>query len=118
MNLFHPNQQGLAVREAHGYANYLLFVEGKALGVIEAKRAGVSLTCVEAESARYAVGLPDSILAWILEQPLPFRNKCTGIETFFTNSLDPNPRSRRVFAFHRPETLAGWAQELVTLRQH
>ncbi len=59
MNLFHPNQQGVAVREAHlqtGYADYLLFVERKALGVIEAKRAGVSLTCVEDQSARYTVG--------------------------------------------------------------
>ena len=88
------------MREAHlktGYADYLLFVEGKALGVIEAKKAGVPLTGVEAQSARYAVGLPDTITAWIPEQPLPFRYESTGIETFFTNGLDPHPRSRRVF---------------------
>lgn len=120
MNLFDPNRPGVAVREAYlktGFADYLLFVEGKALGVIEAKRAGVQITGVEAQSARYAVGLPDTINPWIPEQPLPFRYESTGIETFFTNGLDPHPRSRRVFAFHRPETLASWAGELVTLRQ-
>ncbi|MEE9616846.1 MAG: DEAD/DEAH box helicase family protein [Anaerolineae bacterium] len=30
---------------------------------------------------------------------------------FFTDVRDPEPRSRRVFAFHRPETLAGWASD-------
>ena len=107
MNLFDPNRPGVAVCEAYlktGYADYLLFVEGKALGV------------VEAQSARYAVGLPDTMSAWIPGGPLPFRYESTSVETFFTNTLDPTPRSRRVFAFHRPETLAAWAQEPDTLR--
>lgn len=30
------------------------------------------------------------------------------METRFTNGLEPDPRSRPVFAFHRPETLAEW----------
>lgn len=38
--------------------------------------------------------------------PLPFCYESTGVETRFTNGLDPEPRSRNVFAFHRPETLA------------
>ncbi len=54
--------------------------------------------------------------AWRPELPLPFRYESTGVETFFTNGLDPDPRARRVFAFHRPETLAGWVQEPDTLR--
>ena len=41
--------------------------------------------------------------AW--RRPLPFAYESTGIETHFTNGLDPEPRSRTVFAFHRPETL-------------
>jgi type I site-specific restriction endonuclease len=56
MNLFDPSKPGVAVREAHlktGFADYLLFVEGKALGVVEAKKVGVPLSGVEAQSARY-----------------------------------------------------------------
>lgn len=67
MNLFDPNRPGVAVREAYlktGFADYLLFVQGKALGVIEAKKVGVPLSGVEAQSARYAVGLPDDIPAY------------------------------------------------------
>ncbi len=30
------------------------------------------------------------------------------METQFTNRLDPEPRSRRLFHFHKPETLAEW----------
>ena len=119
MNLFDPAQPGVAVREAYlrtGFADYLLFVEGKALGVIEAKKVGTLLSGVETQSARYAVGLRPPMRAWLSEMPLPFRYESTGVETFFTNGLDPLPRARRVFAFHRPETLATWVQEAETLR--
>lgn len=118
MNLF--ARPGVAVREAHlrtGFADYLLFVDGKALGVVEAKKVGTTLSGVESQSARYAVGLKSHMQAWIPSQPLPFRYESTGRRTFFTNTLDPEPRSRPVFAFHRPETLAAWAQESETLRQ-
>jgi type I restriction enzyme R subunit len=66
LNLFDPSKPGVAVREADlktGYSDYLLFVEGKALGVIEAKKVGVPLTGVEVQSARYAVGLLETITA-------------------------------------------------------
>lgn len=119
MNLFDPTQPGVAVREAHlqtGFADYLLFVDGKALGVVEAKKVGVPLSGVEAQSARYAVGLKPPMQAWRPEMLLPFRYESTGVETYFTNGLDPEPRARRVFAFHRPETLAAWAQAPDTLR--
>ena len=36
--------------------------------------------------------------------PVPYES--TGVETHFTNGLDPEPRARNVFAFHRPEMLA------------
>jgi type I restriction enzyme R subunit len=110
MNLFDPTRPGVAVREAYlrtGFADYLLFVDGKALGVIEAKKEGTPLVGVEAQSARYSVGLPSRMLAWRPDDPLPFLYESTGIETYFTNRLDPDPRSRPVFAFHRPETLRG-----------
>ena len=101
---------GVAVREfplTTGEADYLLFVQRKAIGAVEAKPEGATLSGVEAQSNKYSVGLPAQVPAW--HRPLPFLYESTGVETFFTNGLDPQPRSRRVFAFHRPETLAEWA---------
>jgi type I restriction enzyme R subunit len=102
--------QGVAVREyllkGGSEADYLLFVDRKAVGVLEAKKEGDTLTGVEHQSAKYADGLPDDLDAPV--KPLPFLYESTGIETRFTNGLDPDARSREVFAIHRPETLAGW----------
>lgn len=103
--------RGVAVREfplrrGHGFADYLLYVDGRAAGVVEAKREGETLTGVEIQAEKYSSGLPDQIPA--LVRPLPFLYQSTGVETRFTNRLDPDPRSRQVFHFHRPETLARW----------
>lgn len=105
---------GVAVREAMtatGPADYLLYVDKKLAGVIEAKREGTVLSPVERQSARYAEGLSASqqLQAWRL--PLPFRYETTAAETHFTNMLDPVPRAREVFSFHQPETLARWMRE-------
>lgn len=106
--------RGIALREfvlvpPHGRVDYLLLVDRKAVGVIEAKPAGTTLIGVEWQSARYVEGLPDDLDAWI--RPLPFAYESTGIETRFTNGFDPDARSRRVFSFHRPENLAQWAAD-------
>ena len=103
--------RGVAIREfpltaGHGYADYLFYIDGKAAGVIEAKKVGVPLLGFERQSSRYTQGMPAALPAWL--RPLPFAYESTGVETRFTNGLDPEPRSRSVFAFHRPETLAGW----------
>ena len=103
--------RGVAVCElsfATGEPDYTLFVDGKALGTTEAKPAGHSLTGVEEQSAKYVAGVPAGLPAW--HNPLPFCYESTGSETRFTNRLDPDPRSRNVFAFHRPETLLAWVQ--------
>ncbi len=101
--------RGVAIREfplkaGHGEADYLLFVGGKAAGAIEAKPTGTTLTGVERQSEKYGSGLPDQIPRYVA--PLPFLYESTGVETRFTNRLDPEPRSRPVLEFHRPETLA------------
>lgn len=59
-------QRNVAIREfplkqGHGFADYLLYVEGKAAGVIEAKKAGVTLTGVEIQADKYIKGLPDGL---------------------------------------------------------
>jgi type I restriction enzyme, R subunit len=110
---------GVAVREFPmadgGEADYLLFVSRLAAGVIEAKKAGVTLSGVAEQSGDYITKLPDDIPH--VQLPLPFVYESTGVETFFRDVRDPQPRSRRVFAFHRPETLARWLAEADTLRQ-
>jgi type I restriction enzyme R subunit len=103
--------RGVAVREfplkrGHGFADYLLYVDGEAVGVIEAKEVGTTLTGVEGQTEKYSVGLPDLVPAPV--RPLPFLYQSTGVETAFTNRLDPDPRSRSVFHFHKPETLRRW----------
>ena len=104
--------RGIAIREfllapGYGFADYLLYVDGYAAGVVEAKKAGVPLTEVELQTDRYSVGLPENLPA--PRRPLPFCYQSTGIETRFTNLLEPDARSRPVFGFHRPETLASCA---------
>ena len=77
--------------------------------MIEAKKEGSTLTGFEGQTAKYSEGLPPEIPA--PRHPLPFLYQSTGLETRFTSLLDPDARSRNVFAFHRPETLAEWLQD-------
>src|SRR5207253_459378 len=105
--------RGIAVREfplrgGYGKADYLLFVDGQPVGVVEAKKEGETLSGVEVQAEKYSLGLPVYLAPPV--RPLPFLYQTTGVETRFTNGLDPKPRSRRVFTFHRPDTLAGWMQ--------
>lgn len=93
----------------HGFADYLLYLDGKAAGVIEAKKEGFPLVGVEVQAEKYSKGLPTDLPAYI--RPLPFLYQSTGVETRFTNGLDPQPRSRPVFSFHRPDTLAALIPE-------
>ncbi|AMX01503.1 DEAD/DEAH box helicase family protein [Microbulbifer thermotolerans] len=109
---------GVAVREYQtdvGPADYVLFVDKQAVGVIEAKSEswGEKITTVEDQSQGYA----SATLKWVNNsQPLRFVYESTGVITRFTDGLDPHPRSREVFNFHRPETLAKWLREPKSLR--
>ena len=105
--------RNVALKTGHGSADYLLYVDGAATGVVEAKKQGTTLTGVEIQAIKYTEGLPQHLPARI--RPLPFCYESTGIETRFTNGLDPDPRSRPVFWFHRPDTLAGWFDDLARL---
>ena len=111
-------RRGVAVRyfplQDGKQADYLLFVDRKAAGVIEAKPEGTTLTGVAEQSGDYIVSLPPDIPH--VQLPLPFVYESTGTETLFRDERDPEPRSRFVFHFHRPETLADWLAEPDTLR--
>lgn len=104
--------QGVAVREYQtdvGPADYVLFVNRKPVGIIEAKREdeGHHLTTVEEQSAQYA----RAKLKHLNNDPLPFVYESTGTLTRFTNYHDPKPRGRRVFGFYTPQTLAQWLED-------
>lgn len=108
---------GVAVREYTtdvGPADYVLFVKGNPMGIIEAKRIemGQTLSIVEEQGEDYA----KAKLKYLNNQPLPFVYLSTGEITKFTDYQDPKPRSREIFSFHRPETLLKWFQSEKTLR--
>ena len=111
------NHQGVAVREVHlgeaGQADYLLYVDKRPCGVIEAKPAGKALSGVHWQTSGYAKGLPAEmrITAFLVDGKLPFLFEASGTETMFTNGLDPDPAARHLFAFARPETLSRWMRE-------
>ena len=108
---------GIAVREfptKAGPVDYALFANRKAIGVIEAKPAGSTLSGVAEQTSKYIRNFPKNIPH--ISSPLPFAYESTGVETYFRNDKDPNPLSRRTFAFHKPETLFKWAKQDATLR--
>ena len=108
---------GVAVREftlESGEADYLLFVGRKAVGAIEAKPEGTTLSGVAEQSGKYLEGIPKNLPQ--VQQPLPFAYESTSIETLFRDLRDPDFRSRRVFAFHKPETLLERSSQKDTLR--
>ena len=91
-------------------------MDRQALGVVEAKKAGTTLSGAADQSSHYGAHLPEFFRS-ITRAKLPFLYESTGVETFFRDQRDPEPRSRRVFCSHRPETLAAWAAEPDTLRR-
>ncbi|HEY8658020.1 MAG TPA: DEAD/DEAH box helicase family protein [Hanamia sp.] len=108
---------GIAVREYLtdvGPADYVLFVDKKPVGVIEAKRAeeGVHLTMHEDQAEGYATAK----LKYLNNEKLPFVYESTGEITRFTDYRDPKPRSRAVFTFHRPETFLEYSKQPDSLR--
>jgi len=94
--------------------DYVMFVDKKPVGVIEAKREeeGVRLTVHETQSEEYAT----SKLKYLNNDSLPFVYESTGDVTRFTDFRDPKPRSRPVFTFHRPETFRSWLKKEKSLR--
>lgn len=108
---------GIAVREfatASGPVDYALFIDKRFCGVAEAKPAGTTLSGFSEQAARYIADAPE----FLGTDPRQRRFEYVASETeiLFRDHADPEPRSRRVFAFHRPETLRRWLGESETLR--
>lgn len=108
---------GVGVREystSVGPADYVLFVDKKAVGIIEAKREeeGHRFSVREDQTEYYA----KAKLKYLDNEPLVFLYESTGEVTRFSDHRDPKPRARPVFTFHRPETFREWLQQLKSLR--
>src|SRR6266849_1986587 len=110
---------GVAVREFatdSGPVDYALFVGGTLCGVVEAKPEGTTLSGFSDQAARYMGGVPEHLVR--REGQVRFEYVASGSEILFRDHADPAPRSRRVFFFHRPETLRRWLGDPVTIRGH
>lgn len=95
-------------------ADYLLFIGGVAVGVIEAKKEGATLSGALQQAERYRLNLPDNLSK---HRDFPFAYASTGIEMHFRDIRDPNARSRPVFTFHTPDALFDAIHQPQTLRQ-
>ena len=117
-NEFNKNEAiGVAVREfpmSSGTCDYLLFVDGKAAGVIEAKKIGSLLGNVSSQSEKYIHNPREHLECW--QKPLPYHYESNGNEIRFCDIRDPIARSRSLFAFHQPKTLLAWVKQDETLR--
>ena len=99
---------GVEVRElvtSAGPADYVLLVNRQAVGAIEAKKQGTTLSGVEWQTVKYQRNLPDALPAVLVDGRLPYGYESTGDESWFTCRMDQEPTARRVFWFHRPETI-------------
>jgi len=91
--------RGVAIREfpmKSGFeeTDYLLYVDGQAVGVIEAKKEGSTLAGFEIQTAKYSEGLPDSLPA--PKRPLPFGYSEPARHGFDAGTARPHsPRLRR-----------------------
>jgi len=111
---------GVVVREfatESGPVDYLMFIDGIPVGVIEAKEVakGETLTEVAEQSKRYA----ESGIKNMQQKPdIRFAYESTGERTRFCDYHDEKARSRDVFAFHRPETLHNLIKAENTIRNN
>ncbi|MBB4567822.1 DEAD/DEAH box helicase family protein [Rhizobium leucaenae] len=108
---------GVAVREfqtASGPVDYALFVGRRLCGVVEAKAEGTTLSGFSDQAARYIHDMPGHLVRE--DGQVRFEYVASGSATLFRDHADPQPVSRHVFAFHRPETLELRLREPATLR--
>src|SRR3989337_4402308 len=101
---------GVAVREfplKSGFTDYLLFLDRNTGGVLEAKPEGTTLSGVSEQTAKYLTGIPGGLPK--VQESSPFSYESTGTETYFRDIRDPYARSRRIFGFHKPDTLKEWS---------
>ncbi len=99
--------QRCAVEEyptANGPADYALFVKGRLLGIIEAKKVGVGPYNVLEQAKRYARGVFQGIGNWDGYR-VPFLYATNGEVIWHIDVRDEKNLSRQLFHFHTAEAL-------------
>jgi type I restriction enzyme M protein len=89
---------------AHGPADYALFLDGKPVAIVEAKKTAVDAQNVLTQAERYARGLTDSPYDFDGIR-VPFLYSTNGEQIWYRDARNPKSRSRRVADFHTPEAL-------------
>lgn len=88
----------------NGPADYALVVNGKLLGVIEAKRLEVGPANVLEQAKRYSKGTNNTIGKWN-EYHVPFLYSSNGELIYYLDVRDERNLSRQIFSFHTPEAM-------------
>lgn len=106
---FEADMNAVAIREGllkgNREADYFLFINGKALGVFEAKREEVDITSsiVNDQVENYARGVPGCYQTW--ENPLPFLYKSNGRELMFKDFRSQDNEWQTLKCIHSPREL-------------
>ena len=102
-----PNISAVALEEGlmngNLEADYLLFISGKAVGVLEAKRAEVDVDTekVEEQAIKYTKSLPNWCQYW--QKPLPIAYVSNGKKIFFKDLRNPESEFKQITRLHTPK---------------
>lgn len=102
-----PNISAVALEEGlmngNLEADYLLFISGKAVGVLEAKRAEVDVDTekVEGQAIKYTKSLPNWCQYW--QKPLPIAYVSNGKKIFFKDLRNPESEFKQITRLHTPK---------------
>lgn len=106
---YSPEISAVAVEEGlmkgNHEADYLLFINGKAFGVLEAKREEIDVTapvvCEQAEF--YTKSVPSWCPAWY--EPLPLAYVSNGKDLYFRDLRDPEGTYQPIRSVHTPKQI-------------
>ncbi|MCS7054544.1 MAG: DEAD/DEAH box helicase family protein, partial [Ignavibacterium sp.] len=88
----------------NGPADYALFVNGRLLGIIEAKKTQIDPQNVLEQAKRYSKGAENNLGLWN-EYKVPFLYSTNGEIIYFADVREENYYSREIAQFHTPQAL-------------
>jgi len=106
---YSPTITAAAIREGllkgNREADYFLFINGKAVGILEAKREEIDVDsdCVHEQVEMYARGVPDCYQAWA--KPLPFLYTSNGKYVYFRDFRKPDSEYEEINRIHTPKEI-------------
>ncbi len=87
-----------------GPADYALFVDGKLLGIIEAKKMAVGAENVLEQAKRYSKSVPNTVGVW-REYKVPFLYSTNGELIFHLDVRKKENSSYEILDFHSPQAM-------------